>query len=77
MTSKQEQVFDVLANVTKRDRASIKPESELLADLGIDSPKGLQLLSELEDTLKIEIGDNDAARFTTVNDVLVFVAKQG
>ena len=77
MTSKQEQVFDILARITKKDRASIKPESELLADLGIDSPTGLQMLNELEDTLKIEIGENDPARFNTVNDVLLFVATKG
>ena len=75
--NKQEQVLDILAKVSKKDRASIKPEQELLADLGIDSPKGLHLLSELEDTLKLEISDTDAARMNTVKDILDYVEKHG
>jgi acyl carrier protein len=74
MTAKQDTVFEVLAKVSKKDKATIKPEQELAADLGIDSPKGLQLLMDLEDKLHIEIGDDDAARMNTVNDILTYVA---
>jgi acyl carrier protein len=35
----------------------------------------LQLLAELEDTLKIEITDDAAAKMNTVNDLLTFVGK--
>jgi len=70
MNTKQEQVLDVIAKVSGKDRAALKPESELTADLGIDSPKGLQLLADLEDALKIEISDDEAARMLTVGDVL-------
>lgn len=69
----REQVLEVLAAVCKKEPSAIKPEHELAADLGIDSPKGLQLLAELEDRLKIEIGDDDAARMVTVNDILAYV----
>jgi acyl carrier protein len=71
--TRQEQVLEVLAKVCKKEQAAIQPEHELAADLGIDSPKGLQLLAELEDRLKIEISDEDAARMNTVNDILTFV----
>ena len=74
MTAKQEQVIEVLAKISKREKSAIKPEHELAADLGIDSPKGLQLLMDLEDKLKIEIGDEDAARMNTVKDILDYVA---
>ena len=74
MTAKQEQVIEVLAKISKKEKSAIKPEHELAADLGIDSPKGLQLLMDLEDKLKIEIGDDDAARMNTVNDILTYVA---
>ncbi len=57
MTARQEQVIETVAKVARRERDGIKPEQELAADLGIDSPKGLQLLMELEEKLKIEIGD--------------------
>ena len=73
MTPKQELALDAIAKVSRKDRSALKPEQELTADLGLDSPKGLQLLMELEDTLKIEIGDEEAARMNTVGDVLAFV----
>jgi acyl carrier protein len=73
MTPKQQQVLDVLAKVSKKDRALIKPQSELAADLGIDSPRALQLLMELEEKLQIEIGEEDATRMNTVGDILLYV----
>lgn len=73
--SKQEEALGVIAKISNKDRAALKPEQELTADLGIDSPKGLQLLMELEDKLKLEISDEQAARMTTVGDVLAFVGK--
>ena len=66
-------VFDVLAKLSKKEKSAIKPEQELAADLGIDSPKGLQLLAELEDKFKLEISDEDAAKMVTVNDVLTYI----
>ncbi len=74
MDSKHEEVVEVLAKITKKDKGAIKAEHELAADLGIDSPKGLQLLTELEDRFKIEIADEDAAKMVTVGDVLNFVS---
>ena len=74
MTAKQEQALDVLAKVSQKDRGGLQPQQELTADLGIDSPKGLQLLMDLEETLKIEISDDEAARMLTVGDVLSYVA---
>ena len=73
--NKQEEALGVIAKVAGKDRAGLKPEQELTADLGIDSPKGLQLLMELEDKLKLEISDEQAARMSTVGDVLAFVGK--
>lgn len=72
--SKQDVALDVLAKVSGRARADLKPEMELVADLGIDSPKGLQLLAELEDTLHIEISDEDAAAMNTVADISKYAA---
>ena len=74
MLPKQDLVIDVIAKVASKERSTIKPEQELTADLGIDSPKGLQLLMELEEKLQLEISDEEAARMATVGDVLNFVA---
>jgi acyl carrier protein len=70
-------VLDVLAQVSGRHRADIRPDMDLVADLSIDSPQALRLLVELEEKLEIEISDEDAARMTTVGDVLRYVDEQG
>lgn len=77
MSSKQEQVLEVLGKVAKKDPALLKPEHELAADLGIDSPKGLQLLMELEEKFKLEIEEDDAARMSTVKDVVNYIVERG
>ncbi|MEI6235194.1 MAG: phosphopantetheine-binding protein [Planctomycetota bacterium] len=73
MTAKQDAALDIIAALTKKDRATLLPKLELTADLGVDSPKGLELLMNLEEKLEIEISDDDAARMTTVGDILAFV----
>jgi acyl carrier protein len=73
----KEAVLDIVAKLCKMPRDQIRPEMNLVADLGIDSPKALQLLAELEDTLGIEISDDAAARMDTVGDVLGFFEGTG
>lgn len=65
----------LLARIGGVEPAEITPELDLVADLGIDSPKALQLLIELEDQLGIEVPDETAARIRTVADVFAFVAQ--
>jgi acyl carrier protein len=64
----------VLAKVSGLEVARLSRDQDLTADLGIDSPKALELLVELEDALGVEISDEEAARLETVGDVLDFVA---
>lgn len=62
--------LELLSELSGTERDEIRPDMELAGDLGIDSPKALQLLVGLEDRLGIEISDEDAARMNTVGDVL-------
>ena len=62
----------VLARVSGRGESELREQMELVADLGIDSPKALELLVELEDALGIEISDEQAAKMESVGDVLAF-----
>lgn len=68
--SQSERVLEVIADVSGVERDEIEPRMDLVADLGIDSPKALQLLVKLEDALGIEISDEEAARMETVDDIL-------
>ncbi len=72
----EETVIGILAKIAEVDVSEIKLEMELVAGLGIDSPKALQLLFELEEALKIEISDEQAAQMETVADILKLVTNE-
>ena len=72
--SLKETALAVVAKVSGKKVEELFPEAELVANLGMDSAKALELLVELEDQLNIEIPDEDAARLNTVGDVLDYVA---
>ena len=68
--ARKQAVLEIIAEVSGVEVSSLEPETELVADLGIDSPRALQLLVELEDRLKIEIGDEAIEKLDTVGSVL-------
>ena len=68
--SAEDSVYEILTKLTGKDRSEMKPETDLTAGLGIDSPLALQLLFELEESLNIEISDEEAASMETVGDIL-------
>lgn len=70
---KRSKALDVIGRIAGKPPAELGEKDELVADLGIDSPKALQLLVELEEALGIEISDDDAAKMDTVGDVLAHV----
>ena len=72
----EDRVLDVLSKIVKKDKSAIKLEHDLVADVGLDSPKTLQLLADLEDTFHIEISDEDAARITKVQQIVDYVKAQ-
>jgi len=76
MSDKLIEALAVISKLAGVPAEQLKPETELVADLGIDSPKALQLLVELEEALEIEISDDEAARMETVGDVLKFYENQ-
>ena len=76
MSEKNEAVLEVISKLAKVSADTLKPETELVADLGIDSPKALQLLVELEEALDIEITDEEAAKLESVGDILDMYASK-
>jgi acyl carrier protein len=67
--NRKDTVRQVIAKLSGKESAALRPEMELVSDLGIDSPKALELLVELEEALGVEISDEDAARMETVGDI--------
>ena len=73
--SNREVALDVLAKVSGIDRDKITPEMDLVANLGLDSAKALELLVELEERLGFEIDEDDAAGLNTVGDIYAFLER--
>ncbi len=69
-------VLVILARETGIAASEINQATELVGDLGIDSPRALQVLVEIEDKLDIEINDEEAANLHTVGDILKVVASR-
>ena len=67
-------VLAILARETGIAVSEINETSELIGDLGIDSPLALQVLVEIEDQLDIEVNDEEVANLRTVGDILKVVA---
>ena len=67
-------VLQILADETGVALDKIGESSELIGDLGIDSPRALQVLIEIEDKLDIEVDDEEVANLRTVGDILSVVA---
>ncbi len=72
---KKELALQAIAEVSRTDAANLKTETELVADLGIDSAKALHLLVILEDRLETEIDDEELAEMKTVGDILDAIAR--
>ena len=71
--SLRETALAVIAKVSKVEAAALRPDMDLVADLGFDSAKSLELLVELEEALGIEVTDEQAARLNSVGDILAIV----
>lgn len=69
-------VLEILARETGVAANEITESTELVGDLGIDSPRALQVLVEIEDELDIEVDDEEVANLRTVGDILRVVAKR-
>ena len=73
MKDLEQKALEIVARTSGREVADLEPGLDLVADLGIDSPKALQMLLDLEEELEIEISDEDAAKMDTVGDVLGYL----
>ena len=74
--NQQETALQLIAELSGVERATLSSEMELVAELGLDSPKAFQLIVELEERLGIEIGDEDAAAMHTVGDILDYIGRR-
>lgn len=70
-----ETVKKILIDDLQIEDSEIKPESELINDLGINSLELADLVMNCEDKLGIEIKDEEIRDFVTVSDVVSYLEK--
>lgn len=70
-------MFETLKNILveelQLDPDDIKPEAELVNDLGVNSIELADLIMLCEDKFGIEIEDEDIHKFVTINDVVTYL----
>lgn len=66
-------VKDIIANQLGMDSSKIKPESDIINDLGLDSLDIVELLMTLEEKWNIVAEDDDIKKLKTVQDVVNYI----
>ena len=68
-----EKVKEMLINDLAVNADEIKPEAELINDLGINSLELADLILLSEEKFGIEVKDDDIHKFITVGDVVAYL----
>ncbi len=68
-----DKIKDLLVNDLQINPDDIKPEAELVNDLGINSLELADLILLCEEKYCIEIKDDDIHKFITVGDVVTYL----
>lgn len=68
-----EKFKNLLVEQMNLEADDIKPEAELISDLGINSLELADLIFTCEDKFGIEIDEEDYRKFVTVGDVVAYL----
>ena len=71
-----EKVAEVLSEQLGIDKSKITLNSRIIEDLGADSLDVVELIMSLEEKYGISISDEEAAKTTTVGDVVALIDKK-
>ncbi len=68
-----EKVKELLVDELNVKAEDIKPESELINDLGINSLELADLVMQCEEKFEIEFDDDDIKKLVTVGDIVKYL----
>ncbi len=71
-----EKFKEILVEELSVNADDIKPEAELVNDLGINSLELADLVLLCEERFDVTIDDNDIQKFTTVGDVVAYMTEK-
>ena len=67
-------VIELIAEQLHKPTSEITPASKL-EDLGADSLDLVEMIMKLEDEFQVEINDEQAERFVTVDDLVAYISR--
>ena len=68
-----DKVAEILAKQLSTDKAKIKPETNILTDLGADSLDLVEVLMSLEEEFNVSIPDEAIPEIKTVGDLVKYI----
>ena len=71
-----ERVLVAVATVAGTDPGDLRPETELVNDLNLDSLAMFELVIELEESYDLRISDEDIDRIRTIEDIIDYIVRQ-
>jgi len=70
----EQKVKDILAAKLGVGVETIRPESRLAEDLGVDSFGAVELMFEIEEAFGLKIPDSEIERVRTVSDIVAYLS---
>ena len=68
-----DKIKGIIAEQLGVDEEEVKLETNLAMDLEADSLDAVEIIMAIEDEFDIEVPDEDAEKFATVNDIVSYV----
>ena len=66
-------IKDIIIDQLQVEESDVNMDTNLMKDLSADSLDAVEIIMAIEDTFGIEIPDEDAEKFQTVEDVVKYV----
>ena len=68
-----EKIKDIIIEQLQVDESDVNMDTNLIKDLSADSLDAVEIIMAIEDQFGIEIPDEDAEKFQTVEDLVKYV----
>lgn len=72
-----DQLKDIIVNYVEVKKEDIRPESRFIEDLGFTSFDFMSMLGEIEDTLDVEIDQEEVVNIRTVQEAVDYLETLG
>ncbi len=68
-----DKIKDIIIEQLQAEESEVNMDTNLMKDLSADSLDAVEIIMAIEDTFGIEIPDEDAEKFQTVEDLVKYV----